>query len=58
MLLSSFGGDAFSNDEEEVVKKPKETRIKRIVRWMKKKKARKKATVNIAEIEPIKYVSG
>ena len=51
LLLSSFGGDAFSNDDEEEgqekVKKPKETRIKRIMKWMKKKKAKKKATVDV-----------
>ena len=54
LLLSSFGGDAFASDEEEVEKKPKVTRIRRLVHWIKKVK-RKKGRVHSAGDGKLEY---
>lgn len=57
LLLSSFGGDAFSSDEEEAVKKPKVSRIKRIMRWIRKKRRKKEGRVHSADVRNAAYTN-
>lgn len=48
MLLSSFGGDALNGGNDGDSEKPKQSRLQRLMEWVKKKKKKKNKDNTIA----------